>query len=154
VIGSSPRVVKGGIGVDVRVLGPLEVEAGGRLVRLGPQQRRVFLALLLQMGQAVSGIRLGELVWGEPVPECGAATLRSHVMRLRRALHTVPSNRPGEIALVTQSGGYALRVCPDRMGTVGSRHFWRRAGTLWPPETHGLLVRCCGRGWGCGGDRR
>jgi DNA-binding SARP family transcriptional activator len=118
VIGSSPRVVKGGIGVDVRVLGPLEVEAGGRLVRLGPQQRRVFLALLLQMGQAVSGIRLGELVWGEPVPECGAATLRSHVMRLRRALHTVPSNRPGEIALVTQSGGYALRVCPDRMGTV------------------------------------
>jgi hypothetical protein len=28
--------------VDVRVLGPLEIEVGGCLVRLGPQQRRVF----------------------------------------------------------------------------------------------------------------
>jgi DNA-binding SARP family transcriptional activator len=63
--------------VDVRVLGSLEVEAGTGLVRLGPQQRRVFLALLLHMGQVVSGTWLGELVWGEPVPEGGAA-VRSH----------------------------------------------------------------------------
>lgn len=38
-----------GMGVNVRVLGPLEIEAAGRcLVRLGPQQQQVFLILLLQ----------------------------------------------------------------------------------------------------------
>ena len=57
--------------MDVRALGPLEIEAGGCLVRLDPQQWRVFLALLLQAGQVVSGTRLGELIWGESVPEGG-----------------------------------------------------------------------------------
>ncbi|HET9255513.1 MAG TPA: tetratricopeptide repeat protein [Pseudonocardiaceae bacterium] len=106
------------IGVDVRVLGSLEIEAGGCLVQLGPQQRRVFLALLLQKGQVVSGTRLGELIWGEPVPDGGAATVRSHVMRLRRALRTALNGGSGEIELVTQGGGYALRVCPDRVDAV------------------------------------
>ena len=104
--------------MDVRVLGSLEIEAGGCLVRLGPQQRRVFLALLLQSGQVLSGTRLGELIWGEPVPEGGAATLRSHVMRVRRALQIAQGCGPSEITLVTEGGGYALRVCSERLDAV------------------------------------
>lgn len=127
--------------MDVRVLGSLEVEAGTGLVRLGPQQRRVFLALLLHMGQVVSGTWLGELVWGEPVPEGGAATLRSHVMRLRRALQAVPG---GEIALVTQGGGYALRVCPDRLDAIRFETFLGRgrdALAVGDPHTAGDVLR-------------
>jgi DNA-binding SARP family transcriptional activator/tetratricopeptide (TPR) repeat protein len=136
------RLVDGacGGGVNVRVLGPLEVDAGGCLVRLGPQQRRVFLVLLLQAGQVLSGPRLAELVWGEPVPEGAAATLRSHVMRLRRALQSAQGPGSGEtgsvegdgiagmngITLIREGGGYALRVRSERVDAVRFEHLLRQ----------------------------
>jgi DNA-binding SARP family transcriptional activator len=130
--------------VDVRVLGSLEIETRGCLVRLGPQQRRVFLALLLHAGQVVSGIRLGELIWGEPVPEGGAATLRSHVMRLRRALQVGQGGGLGGIALVTAGGGYALRVCSDRVDAVRFEALLvrgREALAAGDPRTAGEVLR-------------
>jgi LuxR family maltose regulon positive regulatory protein len=137
--------------MDVRVLGALEIEApGGCLVRLGPQQRRVFLALLLQAGQVLSGTRLGQLIWGEPVPEGGAATLRSHVMRLRRALQAPPGGGQGEIALVTTGGGYALRVCSERVDAVQFERLLaqgRDAFAAGDPWTAGELLRSGLRLW-------
>lgn len=55
VIGCSPGSGQGcGVDVDVRVLGPLEIEAAGEwLVRLGPQQQ-VFLILLLPAAQVIA----------------------------------------------------------------------------------------------------
>ncbi|MDQ3765279.1 MAG: FxSxx-COOH system tetratricopeptide repeat protein, partial [Actinomycetota bacterium] len=66
----------------------------------------------------MSRTRLAELIWGEPVPEGAAATLRSHVMRLRRALHSAGEGEPSEIAVVSGAGGYALRICSERLDSV------------------------------------
>ncbi|MGH3976482.1 MAG: AfsR/SARP family transcriptional regulator, partial [Pseudonocardiaceae bacterium] len=151
VIGSSPRV--GSVvdkGVDVRVLGPLEIEAAAGLVRLGPQQQRVFLILLLQAARVVSTTRLAELIWAEPVPKGAVATVRSHVMRLRRALHSAIEGAPGEIAVVSTGGGYALRVCSDRLDSVRFQALLARgqdALTAGDPRTAGEVLRSGLRLW-------
>src|SRR5262245_47978614 len=104
--------------IDIRVLGPLEVETEAGLLQLGPQQRRVFLTLLLQAGQVLPRMRLSKLIWGEPVPEGGAVTLRSHVMRIRRALQIGQGYGSDEIALVTEGDGYTLRIRSEWLDAV------------------------------------
>ncbi len=112
--------------VEIRILGPLEIEIGGRQVRLGPQQGVVFAALLLEAGRVVQRSRLIERLWGDPAPEGAAITLRSHVLHLRKILE--PERKAGarfEILVAEGTGeaaGYALRI---RAEQVDAFHFER-----------------------------
>jgi predicted ATPase/DNA-binding SARP family transcriptional activator len=92
--------------VDIRLLGPVEVFARGRGVKVGgPRQQALLALLLLEPGRAVSADRLIDELWhGEP-PAGAARTLRSYVSRLRRAL--------GRDVVEARASGYGLVVEPD-----------------------------------------
>ncbi|MCX6466595.1 MAG: BTAD domain-containing putative transcriptional regulator, partial [Pseudonocardiales bacterium] len=89
--------------VQVGVLGPLVVrDAAGADVPLGSaRQRRLLAALALHAGAPVGRDLLADLVWGDDPPADPAATLQTHVARLRRTL-------PAGVAIVTAPGGYRL----------------------------------------------
>jgi DNA-binding SARP family transcriptional activator len=96
--------------IECRILGPLEIEIDGRPVRLGPQQRVVFLALLIARGRVVLTPRLAELLWGPEPPDGAPSTLRSHVHHLRRALQV---DGAAPLRLETAPGGYRLEAEPE-----------------------------------------
>ena len=88
------------------VLGPLLVSTGESAIAVPGVRARVLLAaLLLRTGQAVPADTLAEIVWDGSPPGGSVATLRSHVMRLRRALGPVAGSR-----LVTRYPGYLVEA--------------------------------------------
>ena len=94
-------------GVEFRILGPLEVRDGGRVVPLGgARQRAVLGLLLLEANRVVPVERLVDGVWGDAPPASVHASLQNHLVRLRREL--------GD-RLVTRPPGYLLRVAPDEL---------------------------------------
>ena len=94
----------------VRILGPLEVRDGERVVELPRQKPRALLAcLLLQAGRPVSVDRLIEGLWGESAPATARPSLQNFVSQLRRAIGADASLRPG---------GYVLDVDPGAVDLV------------------------------------
>ena len=91
--------------IEFRVLGPLEVRAGPRVIALGgPKQRAVLALLLLQSDEVVSVGRLIDEVWGDNPPPSAGHSLEAYVSRLRSIL-------AGEgPALVRHGAGYSLRL--------------------------------------------
>jgi predicted ATPase/DNA-binding SARP family transcriptional activator len=96
--------------VEFRILGPLEVAEGGRVVDLGGPRARVLLArLLVSANLVVSADRLAGDLWpGEP-PAHWLATLRVYISRLRRALG------PGAAVVLTEPPGYRLRLAAGQL---------------------------------------
>jgi DNA-binding SARP family transcriptional activator len=85
--------------VDIGVLGPLVVSAGGRRVRLGPALRVLLLALLCARGDSIPAGRLASLLSETGSADRSPATLRSHVAHLRREI--AGSMGEGEPVIVT-----------------------------------------------------
>ncbi len=103
--------------MDFRILGSLEVLAGGRQVPLGGAQQRAVLAiLLLHRREVVSVDRIADGLWGARPPETATKTVQVYVSRLRKVL--------GDEALVTRGGGYALDLGEDE---VDADRFERQA---------------------------
>ncbi|MBY8876719.1 AfsR/SARP family transcriptional regulator [Actinacidiphila acidipaludis] len=97
-----------GSGLRFAVLGPVRAWRGDEPIGTGaPQQRALLAALLLRGGRTATASELLDAVWGESPPNTALAALRSYAFRLRKAL--------GPEALVTDSGGYALRVAADAL---------------------------------------
>jgi len=97
--------------MQYRVLGPLEVEDDGELVKLaGPKQRALLASLLLHANRTVSRDCLVDELWGERAPRTAAHRLEEHVSRLRKLLHA-----NGEAPLVTRPGGYMLRISREAL---------------------------------------
>ncbi|GAA5141268.1 hypothetical protein GCM10023340_02690 [Nocardioides marinquilinus] len=97
--------------MELDVLGPVRVRRDGLDVDLGtPRQRAIVAALALGEGRVVPVDTVVDRVWGTDPPATVTGTLQSYVGGLRRALE--PGRRPREAAsvLVTEHGGYALRV--------------------------------------------
>jgi len=93
--------------VEFRILGPLEILDGERVLPLGGLKRRaVVAALLLHPNRVVSSEQLVDLVWGVEPPAAAQSSLQNHVLRLRREL--------GD-RLVTRPPGYLLRVEPGEL---------------------------------------
>ena len=94
-------------GVEVRLLGPVEVLAGGRVVEPGPvQQRTVLAALAVDAGRLVPLEVLIDRVWGGTPPPSVRSGIYSHMARLRRML--VPAG-----GLLRRPGGYLLDIPPE-----------------------------------------
>jgi DNA-binding SARP family transcriptional activator/tetratricopeptide (TPR) repeat protein len=93
--------------VEFRILGPLEVRDGERILPLGGNRRRAVLGLLLlDANRVVSVDRLVDGVWGDSPPASAHASLQNHLFRLRQEL--------GD-RLVTRPPGYLIRVGPDEL---------------------------------------
>ena len=88
------------------MLGPLEVERGGRRLAVGgARQRAVLAVLVLNVNRIVSRDRLVDAVWGESPPETAARALQVYVSGLRKIL--------GAERIVTRPPGYLLQAEPD-----------------------------------------
>ncbi|MDQ1010150.1 DNA-binding SARP family transcriptional activator [Streptomyces sp. V4I23] len=90
------------------VLGPVRVRRGAETLPPGsPQQRALLAALLLRDGRTATASELIDAIWGEEPPSQALAAVRTYASRLRKSLPAA--------ALVTESGGYALRVGRDAL---------------------------------------
>ncbi|MDG9702698.1 BTAD domain-containing putative transcriptional regulator [Streptomyces sp. DH37] len=88
------------------VLGPVRAWREDEAVNVGsPQQRALLAALLLRGGQTATAQELVDALWGEDPPQRALAALRTYASRLRKVL--------GAEALISESGGYAIRLGPD-----------------------------------------
>lgn len=93
------------------LLGPLEVIRDGTSLALGPRQRRVLLTrLLIEDGRPVSVERLCRDLWPDSAPSGAVSSLRAHISRLRSVLDPVRAGRGQSTVLVSEQGGYALKV--------------------------------------------
>jgi eukaryotic-like serine/threonine-protein kinase len=87
--------------MEIRILGPLEVRDGERVLELGRGKESALLAdLVIHRGEPLAPDRLADDLWGEHPPPSSAKTLRALVSRLRRTL--------GRDAIVLRGGGYLL----------------------------------------------
>jgi DNA-binding SARP family transcriptional activator len=94
-----------------RILGPLQVRAGGQWAGISAAKWRSLLAvLLLNPGQPVSTERLIGEIWEDRPPARAANLVSVYVHRLRRLL----GDPEGE-ALVTRPPGYQLTVAPGAL---------------------------------------
>ena len=100
-------------GLEVRVLGPVELASAGRAVHIGsPKQRAVLALLALHAGRVVSSDTLCDLVWDHTQPSSPSATLHSLVSRLRGALAGPPGARreAARDLLRTREPGWVLDI--------------------------------------------
>jgi DNA-binding SARP family transcriptional activator len=94
--------------MQVRLLGPFQLEDSGRPITLsGARQRAVLANLLLHANQVVPSEQLLVDVWGEDAPPSAANALQAAISRLRRVL---PEGR-----LTTAPPGYELKVFPAEL---------------------------------------
>ena len=88
--------------LEIRLLGPFEVLAGGTLADVGGSKRQALLAMLaLRQGRVVDVDALVDGLWGEELPAAPRNALHHHIARLRAAL--------GEESIAGSPDGYALR---------------------------------------------
>jgi DNA-binding SARP family transcriptional activator len=96
------------MGLEFRILGPLEVSSDGQVLALGGKRQRALLAaLLLQAGRVVATDRLLYDLWGEEPPRTASTALHNLVSQLRKQL--------GPDALGTRPPGYVLRASSDQI---------------------------------------
>jgi DNA-binding SARP family transcriptional activator len=94
--------------MQVRILGPFELEDGSRQIMIGGARQRAVLAdLLLHANEVVPSERLLVDLWSEDSPPNAANALQAAISRLRRVLP------PGR--LITTAPGYVLRIFPAEL---------------------------------------
>jgi DNA-binding SARP family transcriptional activator len=94
--------------MEFRILGPLEVIDGERVVPLPRRKHRALLALLLlHAREVVSGDRLLEDLWGGRPPPTAKDALQNYVSHLRSSL--------GADIIVTRAPGYLLDVGAEQI---------------------------------------
>ncbi|MFX4293124.1 BTAD domain-containing putative transcriptional regulator [Streptomyces bohaiensis] len=94
-------------GLRFTVLGPVLVHDGATALAAGtPQQRALLAELLLRRGRPATAAELLAAIWGVDAPTHALATLRTYASRLRKTLGDRST------ALVSEAGGYALRLGP------------------------------------------
>ena len=97
--------------LQFRVLGPLEVVDGERIIRLPQGKERALLAILLvSANTVVSRDRLIDALWGAQPPETAPTALHGLVSQLRRHLGADSDGQSQERLVVTQPPGYVIRI--------------------------------------------
>lgn len=98
--------------LELRILGPPEILAGGRPLALGGAKQRTLLAMLaLHANRVVSADDLIDALWDGAPPATAPSQLQAQVSSLRSVL----AHGSASGSLVTQAPGYLLRVGPGRL---------------------------------------
>lgn len=101
--------------MEFRVLGPLEVTAGGHPLAVGGARTQTVLAmLLLHVNRVVPADLLIEELWPTHPRDRAAANLQVRLSELRKALRSVGE----EDRLVTRSPGYMLTATDDEVDAL------------------------------------
>jgi DNA-binding SARP family transcriptional activator len=94
--------------MEFRILGPLEVVEGERVVDLPAAKHRALLAmLLLNANEIVSTERLIDALWEEQPPDGARKTLQVYISQLRKTLD--------QDRVQTRAPGYLVRVDADEL---------------------------------------
>jgi DNA-binding SARP family transcriptional activator len=118
------------VGLEFRVLGPLEALVDGAPARLGgPRQRALLALLLVSANEVVPVARLVDEIWGEDPPVTAGNVLQTYVSQLRKAL--------GREAIGTRGRGYVVAVAD---GALDLRAFERRAAVGAQARSDGRLA--------------
>ena len=124
-------------GLRFAVLGPVRAWRGGTELELGtPQQRAVLAVLLLRRGRMVPADDLIDALWGDEPPTTAMTALRTYASRLRTVLEPERAAPQTWTVMVTEAGGYALRVPKEALDLgaveekVAEADQARRAGDL------------------------
>ncbi|MFG1642579.1 BTAD domain-containing putative transcriptional regulator [Amycolatopsis sp. NPDC049252] len=100
--------------LTIRVLGPLEVTAAGRVIPLGgPKPRLLLAALALQPNVVVSTDVLVEVLWPDSAPRSAAANIRTYVHSLRRRFAEIDPDLGERIS--SRASGYLLTASPGEL---------------------------------------
>jgi predicted ATPase/DNA-binding SARP family transcriptional activator len=115
-------------GLELRVLGGIEVLRDGNTVAIGGPKPRLVLAMLLAArGTVVSAARLCEELWGDQQPADPGAVLQSHLSRLRKLL------RP-EVDIVGRPPGYLIEEDAERLDAARFEALCERAHAARDPQ--------------------
>ena len=115
-----------GTAMELRLLGPVEVRAGGRVLPAGrPQQVTVLAVLAVDVGRPVPLDVLVDRVWDQAPPRRARRNLHTHISRIRRLLALADDVEP--VQLMRGSSGYVLKVDRDRVDLHRFRHLVHRA---------------------------
>jgi WD40 repeat protein/DNA-binding SARP family transcriptional activator/energy-coupling factor transporter ATP-binding protein EcfA2 len=102
------------VGVEFRILGPLEVVLDGVSIGLGGRKQRGVLALLLLNANRVVAVdRLADALYEGAPPATGHAQVRDHVSQLRKRL-----GEAGGKAIETRSPGYVAQMEPGQLDAL------------------------------------
>ena len=113
--------------LEFRLLGPLEVREGERVVDVRRRKHRALLAALaLRPGEPVSADRLVDELWGENPPRTAKHALENYVSELRKAL--------GREVIGTGPAGYVLDIAPDRVDVTRFERLVAEARDAAPEE--------------------
>ena len=114
--------------MEYRILGPVEVGAGGEPLYLGgPREHRGMVALLLAANRVVAIDRLIHVLWGESPPRTAATQIRNTMSTLRRHLAAAADGT----APISRSGaGFVVRVFDGELDFQVFRRHMDRARTL------------------------
>jgi DNA-binding SARP family transcriptional activator len=94
--------------MEYRILGPLEIKDGERVVALNRRMHRALLVLLLlRAGELVSRDVLIEELWAGRPPKAAREALQNNVSALRKEL--------GHDAIDTRGSSYSLRIEPSQL---------------------------------------
>ncbi|EOD66588.1 AfsR/SARP family transcriptional regulator, partial [Amycolatopsis vancoresmycina] len=111
--------------VELRVLGAVEVVAGGTRLDVGhARQRDVLAVLLLDVGRAVPADRIVDRVWGERPPRQPRNSLYAYVSRLRALLGALDG-----VTIERERDGYVLVADPLLVDVHRFEHLVRLAKT-------------------------
>ncbi len=92
--------------MQARVLGPLQIDEGGRPITTGGfRQKAVVAQLVLHANEVVPSHQLLVDLWGDDAPPRAMNSLQAAISRLRRA---IPAGR-----LETRAPGYVLHLLPQ-----------------------------------------
>jgi DNA-binding SARP family transcriptional activator/tetratricopeptide (TPR) repeat protein len=98
-------------GLRFAVLGPVRAWRDDTELELGtPQQRAVLAILLLRRGRTATAEELVDALWGEEPPARAMTALRTYASRLRGVLEPERVARQKPTVMVSEAGGYALRL--------------------------------------------
>jgi DNA-binding SARP family transcriptional activator/tetratricopeptide (TPR) repeat protein len=106
--------------VEIRLLGPLDVRAGGRLSGTGPPQEGLVLAAVaVDAPRPVPMSVVIDRVWGADPPAQARTAVAVRVTHLRRLLAAASGS--DQVWLAWRSGGYVLAVEPDQVDLLRFR---------------------------------
>ncbi|MFE0179035.1 BTAD domain-containing putative transcriptional regulator [Streptomyces sp. NPDC059002] len=102
------------------VLGPVRAWHGTVQLNTGsPMQRALLAALLLRDGRTATASELIDALWGDEPPSQALAAVRTYASRLRKVL-------PAGV-LLSESGGYAVRVAEGALDLTVAEDLWAAA---------------------------